>query len=190
MMKNDFLVVGIGASAGSLPAMIEFFKEIPAGSSAAFVVISHLMRERRSHLDEILSRHAHLPVVRVESDTTILAGHIYVLAEGDYLRCENGMLYIEPREQGHVNRAADVFLASLAKDVGRRSVEVILSGGGNDGLKGVTAIHEAGGKVFAQDLSSAQVSGMPLAVIACDHPDQVLEPASLAREVLNIKNLQ
>lgn len=42
-MKRDFYIVGIGASAGSLPVMIEFFKKIPSGTNAAFVVISHLM---------------------------------------------------------------------------------------------------------------------------------------------------
>ena len=40
--NNSFCVVGIGASAGGLEALQDFFKELPENSGAAYVVIQHL----------------------------------------------------------------------------------------------------------------------------------------------------
>jgi len=185
-MQQDFFIVGIGASAGALPAMIGFFQHIPEDINAAFVVIPHLMRERRSYLDEILSKHATLPVVRVVNDTPIEPGHIYLLVEGTYLTSQSRILVPQPREEGGINHAADIFLESLARDAGNCSIAIILSGGGNDGLEGAKAVNAANGRVLVQDPESSQVDGMPLSIILFDHPHKVLVPAALAKEVQEI----
>lgn len=173
--------------------MIEFFQHIPKDTNAAFVVISHLMRERRSYLDEILTKHAALPVLRVDQDTAIASGHIYLLVEDTYLTLLSGILVPQPREEGGINQAADIFFESLARDARSRSIGIILSGGGSDGLEGAKAINAAGGQVLVQDPESSQVDGMPLSVIEFDHPHKVLAPADLAKETQKIvspKNLE
>jgi two-component system chemotaxis response regulator CheB len=172
-MKRDFFIVGIGASAGGLPVMIDFFKQLPLEINVAFVVISHLIRDRRSYLDEILSRHSNLPVTRVEASTPILPGHIYVLPENRYLTCEHNNLLVQPRGPGLINEAIDVFLCSLAKDAENSSIAVILSGGGRDGLKGAQAMHRYGGKVLVQEPDTAEHKGMPGTVMEFDHPYRV-----------------
>ncbi|MEM6404608.1 MAG: chemotaxis protein CheB, partial [Cyanobacteria bacterium P01_D01_bin.116] len=50
----DFFVVGIGASAGGLRALEEFFANMPADSGAAFVVIQHLSPDFKSLMKELL----------------------------------------------------------------------------------------------------------------------------------------
>lgn len=182
-MKRDFLTIGIGASAGSLQVIIDFFKQIQPDMNAAFVVVTHLLRDRRSQLDTILSRHAHIPVVRVESDTALSAGHIYVMVENTFLTSENHILRVKPRSTEVVNKAVDVFLSSLATDAGESAVALILSGGGKDGLTGCQAIHDHGGKVFVQDPGTANVTGMPEAVIEFDHPHMVGDINTLATEI-------
>ena len=187
-MKRDFFIVGIGASAGGLPVMIDFFKRLPLEINVAFVVITHLIRDKRSYLDEILSRHSNLPVTRVEVSTPILPGHIYVLPENSYFICEHNNLLVQPRGPGLINEAVDVFLRSLAKDAENSSIAVILSGGGSDGLKGAQAIHRYGGKVLVQEPDTAEHNGMPWTVMESDHPYKVGTITDLVHELLLIIN--
>ncbi|RZJ74283.1 MAG: hypothetical protein EOO45_09020 [Flavobacterium sp.] len=185
-MNNRFLIVTIGASAGSLPAIIEFFDRIPADTNAAFVVVTHLMRDRRSRLDEILALHSSLPVLRVENDIAILPATIYILPESRYITFENDTLRVQPREVAPINHAIDIFLNSLAENSGHTGIAVILSGGGKDGLEGGTALGKAGGKVLVQEPASAQVDALPSTIIKYDHPDSVQEPGELADLVLKL----
>jgi chemotaxis response regulator CheB len=157
-----------------------FLKHIPEGLNAAFVVVTHLMRDRRSHLSEILSSHSSAGYPRGTRHYDA-ARYIYVLIEDTYLTCKEHVLQVQPSEPGYVNLAADVFLESLAQDFGSRAIAIILSGGGSDGLNGAKAIEKAGGRVMVQDPASAQVDGMPTAVIKFDHPTEILDPAGLAR---------
>lgn len=185
-MKRDFFIVAIGSSAGGLPVMIDFFKQLPPEINAAFVVITHLMRDKRSYLDEILCRHSKLPVIRVESTTPVSPGYIYVMTENTYLTCEHNILWVHPRGPSLMNEAVDIFLCSLAKDAENSSIAVILSGGGSDGLKGTRAMYDYGGKVLVQEPGTAQLSGMPWTVIEYDHPYKVGTVTDLVKELISI----
>ncbi|UKT63026.1 chemotaxis protein CheB [Pedobacter mucosus] len=185
-MKKDFFIVGIGASAGGLPVMIDFFHQLPSKINVAFVVITHLIRDKRSYLDEILSKHSNLPVIRVESTTPISPGYIYVMAENTYLTCEHNILWVNARGPSLINEAVDLFLCSLARDAENSSIAVILSGAGNDGLKGAQAMHSYGGKVLVQEPVTAVISGMPWAVIGSDHPYKVGTVTDLVKELMAI----
>ncbi len=62
---DDFLVVGLGASAGGIVALKEFFAHVPADSGMAYVVILHLSPEHESHLAEVLQSAAAIPITQV-----------------------------------------------------------------------------------------------------------------------------
>jgi len=57
--NNEITVVGIGASAGGLKALQEFFEALPSDTGMAYVVITHLHPEHESHLPELLQRYTH-----------------------------------------------------------------------------------------------------------------------------------
>ena len=59
-------VVGIGGSAGALPALLRFFEALPVDSGMAFVVVVHLSPDHESHISEILGRATPMPVVQVD----------------------------------------------------------------------------------------------------------------------------
>ena len=58
----DFPIVGIGASAGGLRAIEDFFENMPADSGAAFVVVQHLSPDFKSLMNELLKRRTQMPV--------------------------------------------------------------------------------------------------------------------------------
>lgn len=182
-MSKSFFTVGIGASAGGQRALAEFFDGLSPQIDAAFVIVTHLIRDRRSVLDEIIARHTWLPVIRVEDDLPVFPKYIYVLPENATMVVQDGWLKLSVRGDEVKNSAVDIFFESLANDFKEKAVAIVLSGGGRDGLQGALRINEMGGKVMAQDPLTAQFNGMPQSIVDYDHPSAVLSPAHLAAEI-------
>ena len=187
--KQPLFYVGIGASAGGLNALTEFFTHLPANTPAAYFVITHLGRNHKSELSQIIGRHTEMPVIPVDRAMPVEAGHIYFLVENTEMVFNKAGIIPLARPKGETNRAVDTFFISLAKYHGRQSVGIILSGGGQDGLAGALAIDKKGGTVLVQDPGSSAYSGMPNAIITNDHPAAILPPAALAEQVMRLVNL-
>ncbi|EDM37808.1 MCP methyltransferase, CheR-type [Pedobacter sp. BAL39] len=185
-MKTSFYVVGIGASAGGLLPLYEFFDHIPSDINAAFVVTTHLDRDRFSILAELLSTHSGLHVARVEQDVEIQPGNIYVLTENTSITTDNGWIKVVTRDQNIINSSVDIFFKSLATDFKEKAIGIVLSGGGEDGLAGALKMNEFGGIVMAQTLITAKAHGMPGAIIDRDHPIEVLSPDKLAEKIVEL----
>lgn len=147
-MTKSFFTVAIGASAGGLSPLIDFFDHIPININCAFVVITHLKRDHRSSLDELLSKHTSLPLIRMEKDMQLEVGNIYLLIENTAVKITNGYLKVEARDDKVANSSVNIFFKSLADDCGEMGIGIILSGGGYDGLEGAKRINERGGKWY------------------------------------------
>jgi len=185
-MEKEFYVVGIGSSAGGLKALKEFFRRLPTTIPAAFIVITHLNRDRHSILNDLLATQTAIPVARVDEDVQILPGNIYVLTENTSLTIRNGWLKVAPRDQKILNSSVDIFFSSLADEFKARAIGIILSGGGNDGLEGALHLAESGGKVMVQNPLTAEVTGMPESIIDHDHPSDILNPTKLAEKLIEL----
>src|SRR4026209_2427040 len=77
--NDEITVVGIGASAGGLKALQEFFEALPGNTGMAYVVITHLHPEHESHLPELLQRHTQMPVSQVTGLVAVEKDHVYVI---------------------------------------------------------------------------------------------------------------
>ncbi len=152
----SFPIVGIGASAGGLRALEDFFKTIQPRPGMAFVIVTHLAPDRESFLTDILARHTKLPV-RVASDGLKVENNaVYVLPPNASMTIAEGRLRLRQTEPGqHDRNPIDVFFSSLSEDCGEYSVGIVLSGSGHDGVLGVKAIKEQGGLVLAQSSGSS-----------------------------------
>jgi len=178
-------IVGVGASAGGLEAIAEFFERVPPDCSAAFVVVQHLSPDFTSLMDEILARHTRLMIHRAEHGQRVDGGAIYLLQPRKNIVIKNGCIELidqEPR-QG-LNLPIDIFFHSLARDAGDRAIAVVLSGTGSDGSRGIRAVKEVGGMVMVQDELTAKFDGMPRAAIATGLADFVMSPNDLAEQLL------
>ena len=185
----DFFVVGIGASAGGLKPLEEFFEHLNQNSGAAFVVIQHLSPDFKSLMKELLERCTRLAVHRVVEGMELQPNSIYLIPPGKNLVLEGHRLHLiqqKDRSSGELNFPIDIFLKSLAQTKHDRSIGVVLSGTGSDGTKGLAAIHQAGGFTLVQDPSSAQFDGMPHSAIATGVVDRILPPSDLAQTVYQL----
>src|SRR5258708_396438 len=77
--KQSFPVVGLGASAGGVEAVRDFFSAMKADSGMAFAIIPHLDPEHRSAFPEILAKVTSIPVTQARDAQTVEPNHVYVL---------------------------------------------------------------------------------------------------------------
>ncbi|UCI16985.1 PAS domain S-box protein [Mesorhizobium sp. B2-1-8] len=167
-------IVGIGASAGGVKALQEFFEALPDQVGAAFVVIMHLDPEARSEMAAILTARTAMPVMQVEDTTHLKADHVYVIAPNTHLRIADHMISALPFDEPRGLRAPiDTFFRSLADQHGD-AFAIVLTGAGADGALGVKAVKEAGGIVLIQDPREAEYASMPRSAIATEVADFVL----------------
>lgn len=183
-----FPVVGIGASAGGVEALREFFSATSATSGMAFVVIQHLSPDHESLMAEILARHTPMPVQQIQDGMIIEPNHVYVIRPGRTVTLEDGKLHLgEPVEARGHRRPVDDFFRSLALEQQDKAIVVVLSGMGTNGSAGAQAIKAVGGLCIAQEPEEAEFPGMPRSLIHAGYADQVLKskdiPALLSRFV-------
>lgn len=181
---KNFPIVGLGASAGGLAALEGFFRALPATPGMAFVVVQHLSPDFKSVMGELLARFSTMESVRVEQDMEVRADTIYLIPPGMDMTLRGGRFHLQAREpMPPLHLPIDIFLNSLAEDVGERAVAVILSGTGGDGSRGVVSVSRAGGRVLAQTPDSAAFDGMPRAAIATNTAEYIGTPESLAKHL-------
>ncbi len=172
--------VGIGASAGGLPALEAFFRAAPADAGFAYIVIQHLSPDFKSLMDDLLARHTRMPIHRVEEKMKVKANAVYLIPPRKLMTIRNSSLSLQEREaEEGMEFPINVFFRSLAEDAGTRAVGVILSGTGSDGSEGVRAIAAAGGLVLCQTAKSADFDGMPENAIATGCCHYVREPGEI-----------
>ena len=175
-------IVGIGASAGGLDALKQFFGALPEtlDLGLAFVVVQHLDPSHESLMAELLGRHAPLPVHLAEDGMVVATNEIYLIPPNRTLTLREGILRLsELVTHRGLRLTIDPFLRSLAEDQGARAIGVILTGTGSDGAAGIQAIKAHGGLTLAQDPTEAAHDGMPRSAIATGAVDQVLPVAEM-----------
>jgi two-component system CheB/CheR fusion protein len=182
--SRGFLIVGIGASAGGLEAMEEFFHHMPPSSGMAFVVVSHQHAGHVSLLPSLLSRCTAMSVVEAADGMEVEANRVYLAPGGTNLAIMHGTLhFMERASEERVPLPIDYFFRSLAEDQKQRAVCIILSGTGTDGTLGLRAIKAESGMTIAQEPQSAKYQGMPRSAIAAGVVD-VVQPANQMSEPL------
>jgi two-component system CheB/CheR fusion protein len=182
-----FPVVGIGASAGGLPALLRLFENMPATTGMAFVIVLHLSPRHSSTADHVLQRVTRMPVRQVTGTVPIEPNHVYVIAPNMELCMMDGALTVremERRRGQHV--AIDRFFRTLADAQSERAVAIVLSGTGADGAVGIGRVKEKGGVILAQSPLDAEHDGMPQAAMDTGRVDFVMAAVEMPQKLIEI----
>ncbi len=180
LRPSSTFVVALGASAGGLEALREFFAGMPADCGIAFVIVTHQLPSRESRLAELLAQSTEMAIADVSAPTVPEAGRVYTAPSGHELVMRDGRLEPLPILGDRPHMPIDAFFRSLARDRGDRAIAVILSGTGSDGTLGLKEIKAELGMVIAQEEASASFSGMPHSAIATQLVDVVLPARAMA----------
>jgi len=185
----DQYIVGVGASAGGLEALEQFFLSININCQMSFIVTQHLSPDFKSFMPEILQRCTDMTIHTAEEGMPVEPSTLYILPPKKNLIIENGILRLSDIRRTNIpNRPIDIFFQSLAIDQGKKSIAIVFSGTGSDGTIGIRHIHEAGGKVFVQDPESSKFDGMPKSAIATNFVDLIGEPETIAHHLSDYVN--
>jgi two-component system CheB/CheR fusion protein len=181
--ETVFPVAGIGASAGGLKALEEFFEHMPDDTGMAFVVVRHLHPGHTSMLPELLSRKTEMIVVEATEGMTVEPNYVYVGQPGGQMAILDGKLHrMETDKEPRL--PIDYFFRSLATDQRERAICIILLGTGTDGTLGMKAIKGESGMAMVQQPQSAKYAGMPSSAIATGIADYILPPAAMPNQLI------
>lgn len=185
-IEVPFPVIGVGASAGGLEAFSELLQNIPANPGLCIMLVMHLQPDFKSHLAEILGGVTHLAVQQAVDGVKVEPNSVYIIPPNQALALKDNRIALTPRPPRGQHMPADYLFRSLATAQKSRAIGVILSGGGTDGTLGFIEIKAAGGITFAQDEATAKHDSMPRAAVAEGVVDYILDPAGIARQIVQI----
>ncbi len=185
LLKNNRVVL-IGSSTGGPRALNTVIPELPAGLPAAVLVVQHMPAGFTRSLAERLDSQSSLKVKEAEPGDRPEVGQVLVAPGGYHMTVdETGTIGLNKNPPVHgVRPAIDVTLASLVKKYGPSVISVILTGMGNDGTNGCALVHNAGGRVIAEDASTCVVYGMPRSVAEAGIVDEVTPLTDIARAIV------
>ena len=127
--RQQFPIVGIGASAGGLAAFESFFSQMPADSSPgmAIVLVQHLARDHKSLLAELIRRYTSMQVFDVVDGLTVEANCAYIIPPNRDMSLVGGKLQLfEPANSRGIRLPIDFFFRSLAQDQHENAICIIL----------------------------------------------------------------
>ena len=155
--------LAVAASTGGPVALVKFLKGLPPTFPACILLVQHQSPEFMQGFIEWLADNITLPV-KIAKDGDALRPGVVLVAPGDHhMRLgSDGRITLDQGDPIHACRpAADALFSSVAKVAGPRAIGVLLTGMGQDGLKGARELVNAGSTVIAQDEASSVVWGMP-----------------------------
>jgi two-component system, chemotaxis family, protein-glutamate methylesterase/glutaminase len=182
-------ILAIGSSTGGPQALYTLFSALQGHLKVPTVITQHMPADFTSILTEHLSRVTDGICKEGEDGEELKAGNIY-LAPGDHhmLVVNRGSRMIirinQDPPENFCRPAVDPMMRSLKAVYGNRVLAVILTGMGQDGLKGCRELAEAGSTILAQDEASSIVWGMPGAVATNGLCSAILPLDQLAKLII------
>ena len=181
-------VVAIGSSTGGPQALAAVLAAFSIPFPVPVVIAQHMPPDFTRQLAERLARLTSLNVREAVPDAPLEPGDVWVARGGLHLSVVRDHQYHRLRllatpPENSCRPSADVLFRSVAEAFGGGVLGVVLTGMGQDGLRGCEAIRAAGGQVLTQDKATSVVWGMPGAVTEAGLSNQVLPLDEIGPEI-------
>lgn len=182
-------IVAIGSSTGGPPALQSIFSSFDHKFPFAIVVSQHMPSGFTRAFADRLNRSSQFDVKEAADGDVVSPGKILIAPGGMNMVFEvcGGQVtvrIVSPTSSDRYVPSVDVMLESCAAIYRKRMIAVILTGMGNDGSKGVRAVHEQGGYIIAESDETSVVYGMPREAVATGLVDRIVPLHRVSREIL------
>lgn len=181
-------VIGVASSTGGPAALATILKDLPRTFPVPILIVQHISKGFDTGFAEWLGKQVKLKVVTISQRDRLHPGSIFLPKGDHHLEIPaKGLVALsnEPPYKG-LRPSANYLFDSLAKFYGQRCLGLILTGMGDDGVKGLIKLHKSGGFVIAQDESSCIVYGMPKEAVIQNAVDEVLSLEQIAQILVKI----
>lgn len=189
-------VVAIGTSTGGPAALQVILSRLPRNLAAGVLIVQHMPSGFTSFLARRLNEVSPLEVKEAEGGEIIRPGLVLLAPAGQQMLVElrQGqpcvLLTSESPLPTPFHPSFDALLFTLAPIYGSRCLAVVLTGMGQDGVRGLKALKAAGGFVLAQDQATSVVYGMPRAAVEAGVVDKVLPLEEIPRAIVELVGLK
>jgi two-component system chemotaxis response regulator CheB len=187
--RRPIEIVVIGTSTGGPNALAQVLPRLPQDLPVPVVVVQHMPPTFTKFLADRLDAGCSLKVMEAAADQVLTPGTIWI-APGDF----HVSIYIDGirrrlrTHQGPPENwcrpAVDVLFRSAAETYGNAVLAVVMTGMGQDGLRGAEQLHEAGSQIIVQDEATSVVWGMPGFVAQAGLAEKVLAVSEIAPEIV------
>lgn len=173
-------VVVVGGSAGGVEALQDTVGGLPVDLRDSVLVVLHTRARAGSGLSDILGRAGPLPAHVARHGEHVQASHVYTCWPDHHLLLVDHTIGVThgPAERGH-RPSIDVLFRSAVDAFGAAVTGVLLSGVPGDGVDGMAAIKDAGGRTIVQDPADALFSNLPTEALRVFTPDHVVRAADI-----------
>lgn len=185
-------IVAIGVSTGGPNALAALLSEFPAEFPVPIAIVQHmppmftkLLAERLASKCQIRVDEAYAGALLEPGRAWIAPGNFHAIVERDGKVVRIGINQ-EPPENS-CRPSVDVLFRSIAQVYGAKALAVVLTGMGQDGLRGCEYIREVGGQILVQDRASSVVWGMPSFVANAGLADRVVSLDQMAGEISTLR---
>jgi len=183
-------ILAVGASTGGPPALQSVLSSLPADFPAPIVIAQHMPKLFTESFSKRLNSLCRIEVKEAEEKERLRPGVAFI-APGDShmaLRRRGRDVVVEfVDDRKYIYRpSVDLLMSSTAQVYEGKSIGVILTGMGNDGLAGLRELKAKAGFIIAQDEETCVVYGMPKAVVSAKIADAVLPINKIAEEIIRV----
>jgi two-component system, chemotaxis family, protein-glutamate methylesterase/glutaminase len=181
-------ILAIAASTGGTEALKVLLSGLPSNIPGT-LIIQHMAKEFLPCFADTLSRECQFEVKIAENNDQVIPGRA-LLAPGDVhmeLRRNQNNYFIRLKDGPLIHSlrpSADPLFSSVASNVGKNAMGIILTGMGSDGAAGLFEMKKAGSFNIAQDENTCVVFGMPKEAIAKGGIDVVLPLRRIADRII------
>ncbi|WP_221048543.1 protein-glutamate methylesterase/protein-glutamine glutaminase [Methylogaea oryzae] len=181
-------IVAIGTSTGGTQALEAVLTVLPA-TAPGLVIVQHMPEKFTKAFADRLDTLCQIRVKEAENNDRVIPG-LALIAPGGYhmlLQRSGAYYHVQIVAGPPVSRhrpSVDVLFRSVAKFAGRNALGVIMTGMGDDGVKGLLEMHQAGAPTVAQDEASCVVYGMPKEAVKAGAVDHVMPLGAIPQAIM------
>lgn len=188
--KTTDQIIAIGSSTGGTEAIRHVLEVLPA-DTPGIVIVQHIPGMFSGPFSERMNGCSAMSVCEATHEQRVLHGHVYIAPGDSHLSLyrDGARYYCRLSDSDPVNRhrpSVDVLFDSIAKDVGKNAIGVMLTGMGKDGASGMKAMHDAGARTLVQDEASSVVWGMPGAAVAAGGVDEIVPLEKIGSRLIGL----
>jgi two-component system, chemotaxis family, protein-glutamate methylesterase/glutaminase len=188
--KRPSRVIAIGISTGGPNALDYLCSELPAGFSGCLVIVQHMPEGFTGMFARRLNDSSPIHVAEALSGDLLRPGWAFICPGNRHLKIrrtpQGDMIVLVDQAPVNGHRpSVDVLFRSVAKELGKESVAVIMTGMGDDGASAMQAIQAAGGVTIAQSPDTCVVDSMPRSAIDAGYATRVV-PLEALPSVLQV----
>jgi two-component system chemotaxis response regulator CheB len=183
-------VVAIGTSTGGPPALQQIIPRLPAPFAGTILIVQHMPVGFTRSLAERLDQRSVLPVREAEDGEPLVPGLVLIAPAGRHMKVRRRggqvpRVWLDDEPHAALHRpSVDVLMSSVARAYGPRTLGIVLTGMGTDGVEGLRAIRAAGGRTLAESEESCVIYGMPKASLEAGVAERAVPLARMADEIL------